>query len=40
MQLFYPSFTPPSDMQAMNTKLVNFFEDTNRFAGGVPDLSA
>lgn len=30
MRLFYPSFTPPSDMQAMNAKLVVFFEDTNR----------
>jgi hypothetical protein len=32
MQLFYPSFTPPSDMQAMNTKLTHFFEYTNRLA--------
>lgn len=32
MQLFYPNFTPPSDMQAMNTKLTNFFEDTYRIA--------
>lgn len=32
MRLFYPSFTPPSDMQTMNTKLVNFFEDTNRLS--------
>jgi hypothetical protein len=32
IQLFYPSFTPPSDMQAMNTKLTNFFEDTYRVA--------
>lgn len=40
MRLFYPSFELPSDMQAMNTKLVDFFEDTNRFAGNVPDLPA
>jgi hypothetical protein len=40
MRLFYPSFTPPSDMQAMNTKLTGFFEDTNRLASGVPYLSA
>lgn len=32
MRLFYPGFTPPSDMQAMNTKLVNFFENTNRLS--------
>lgn len=32
MRLFYPGFTPPSDMQAMNTKLVDFFENTNRLS--------
>jgi hypothetical protein len=30
MRIFYPGFTVPSDMQAMNTKLTSFFEDTNR----------
>ena len=40
MRLFYPSFELPSDMQAMNTKLTGFFEDTNRLASGVPYLAA
>jgi hypothetical protein len=30
MRLFYPSFTPPDSMQAMNTKLVDFFNETDR----------
>jgi hypothetical protein len=30
MRLFYPSFELPSDMQAMNIKLTDFFEETNR----------
>jgi hypothetical protein len=30
MRLFYPNFTPPSDMSALNAKLADFFEDTNR----------
>lgn len=30
LRLFYPNFTPPSSMQVMNTKLVDFFQETNR----------
>lgn len=30
MQLFYPSFTPPSEMSALNTKLLDFFGNTSR----------
>lgn len=40
MRLFYPSFTPPDSMQGMNTKLADFFKDTNRLAGGNPALDA
>jgi hypothetical protein len=40
MRLFYPSFTPPSDMQAMNAKLESFFEDTNRLTNDYQFLPA
>ena len=40
IRLFYPSFTPPSDMQVVNTKLAGFFEDTNRLASSNPCLDA